>query len=807
MQESAPLPYADLSRVLLGVIYDSLLAICKVRFRRLAKERLSDELRKIAMTLMERPWAHARERNNPHLIEDIAVSDHLPRISRLCLEACLRAERYGGFEQSESEPRVTFVPSPLGILVDALTVPSNPESSAYGLAIARAYLFTHFRKHPPSRYLPAGWTPLTIAEIQDSIESFRTYCAHRDNIHNSRSSAARRLVAHFLTLRGIFTLRFGTAGKEPMRVKEAQESCLAFFRNKDFLRGENTVEDYEFRLSAGFEDIPDAQEIVNNLMGIPIPISGAPTVFFGGLLKSHRDSLVMSISGPPGTGKTSLALALAATFAPYGTQCVYCSFEEDEETLRRRVQGLTPPYFRRSTLPNSNDTQWFNTFALNSSEIHSIASFSKRYIEVLQKHVGPRLAPRSESKSSLPALAPLLLVIDSLTNLYEIEPDTNIDAFCALMSDLRDLNCVVLLLSAEEIPKGSRLEYLVDTVVSLRYEGTDSAEKKPTRVFQLVKTRLQLSRPGSHIFHMSGERGLRISPQLPSQLDARKIHEAPLPDRSGVIDTLFVEAKSSTSRERLIDLYRRSRILIYGHGSSGKAPLALKLLMAPSTGSDVVPLDGRFNYPASRILVVSFLYPKKYYKENTLKVSKVLRKTSPNYMSPETSSLVLTPGFIGPEDFIANVVDQLDRGSLEGRPYTGVLLDGLHNVFLQFPSLQKNHMVWPTLYNLLIRYELTVVTTFTTFSKIPSIKAPDFGDANTVLAGQMPFLHALVQAADFFLQVEARDPNVHDRRFHLFVNGAIHQRLPSKALVWNAETFTFDGLETPPISQPELFQQ
>lgn len=808
MHKSAPLPYADVAPALLSVIYDSLGAIYECRFGVLSGDTLFSRLREITSRLSNQSWAKTssvRVRNNPHILEHINVTataegfDSLPRVSRLCLEACAHAESTITPERFEEARRTMFVPSPLSILVDVLTVPSRPESSAYGFAIARALLFSRYKVHPPSASLHSDWTTLSISEVQDTVESFRTYFLHRDNIHYSSSNPARAVVAHFLALTGVFRLRFGTAGRAPIRKEHVRESCLQFFRAKDFLHpktSDHSAEQYEFRLSASFDDIPEAQEIINALTGIPVPISGASTVFFGGLQKAHDDSLVMSVSGAPGTGKTSFVLALAAALAPFGTRCLYCTFEEDAETLRRRVVGLTPQYFRRSTLPNVNATEWFFPYNLNASEITSVDSFADRYLKVLARHLGSETR-RTEDPLELPAIAPLLVVVDSVTTLYKDE-SSDVEAFCRLVRYLRDLNCLVVLLSAEDIPEGSRLEYLVDTVIALRYEGTDSADKKPTRLFQLLKTRLQLSRPGAHVLHLSGERGVRISPQLPSQLDARKIHKAPFADRDRVIDTLRVDgaAARSYSEPRLVDLYRRSRILVHGHGSSGKAPLGLKLLIAPLLPVSAYLDDDQLVQGKPRVLVISFLYPQSYYHENVIRIGKFLRRTCSHYVPPEVSALVLTPGFIGPEDFIALVLDRMDKGLLDGTPITGVLLDGLHNAFLQFPSLQRSDMVWPTLYNLLGRYEVTVVTTFTTFSNVHSPGALDLGDADIVLKGQLPFLHALVQATDFYLQVEPREPTVHDRHYHLTVRSAFGQRVPNHALVWNADTFAFESVET-----------
>src|SRR5437867_2271317 len=78
--------------------------------------------------------------------------------------------------------------------------------------------------------------------------------------------------------------------------------------------------------------------------------AGGATLFFAGMLRAHQEPAVISVSGSPGAGKTSFALTMAAVLAPFGTRCLYCTFEEDAETLRRRAIAVVPQYFRRTTL-------------------------------------------------------------------------------------------------------------------------------------------------------------------------------------------------------------------------------------------------------------------------------------------------------------------------------------------------------------------------------------------------------------------------------------------------------------------------
>lgn len=52
--------------------------------------------------------------------------------------------------------------------------------------------------------------------------------------------------------------------------------------------------------------------------------------------------------------------------------------------------------------------------------------------------------------------------------------------------------------------------------------------------------------------------------------------------------------------------------------------------------------------------------------------------------------ITLYPGGLGAEDFIAKVENALAAAEFRGIPYTGVLLDGIHNVFIQYPLLEND---------------------------------------------------------------------------------------------------------------------
>jgi circadian clock protein KaiC len=83
----------------------------------------------------------------------------------------------------------------------------------------------------------------------------------------------------------------------------------------------------------GFADLERlAAEIVR---GVP----GVVSVTYGITPKPHRGSSIL-ISGTSGTGKSSLAVCFADSVCAHGEKCLYLSFEESAEQLKRNMASI-----------------------------------------------------------------------------------------------------------------------------------------------------------------------------------------------------------------------------------------------------------------------------------------------------------------------------------------------------------------------------------------------------------------------------------------------------------------------------------
>ena len=286
-------------------------------------------------------------------------------------------------------------------------------------------------------------------------------------------------------------------------------------------------------------------------------------------------------------------------------------------------------------------------------------------------------------------------------------------------------------------------------------------------------------------------------------------------DESMVINTLnFLNEDRPTKVDEeagpFLQVFPKSRILVHGYGSAGKAGFALKLLLTPPVEQGHALARSRplkFEDPKYRrhVLVISFLYPRQYYEElvyDKLKLQRTVRWKFPGLDDPFIDFIIFYPGYITPEDFINKILRRLDQAILDGQPFNGVLLDGLHNVFLQFPRLQDYDMVWPLFYSILERYGLTSVSTFTNFALNDQVVDDEESKRNKMLGqlgpdyimmqkGMTPFLHTMIKAADFYFLLEPVVFINGERKYLLSVKSAIGQDVPTEMLEWDRRQNVF----------------
>jgi hypothetical protein len=650
---------------------------------------------------------------------------------------------------------------------------------------------------------------------------------------------------NLLASRGYLVLRFG---EKMLKDRGERRVSRSTFLSKESLALEDGT--YEFRVLPEVARLPVAAELINEIDGIPLPIAGSDVVFHRGLRFAEDSGVVMRLSGRTGTGKTSVALGIAVALAPLGTRTVYLSCEEKRSDLEHRIQTLVPQNLRRLDVFQKLEPDWFSAEYVGGThkdKYAKIRSFLDGINSTFAEHIKSRWA-------TPPGTMPLLIVIDGVHELFSKQDGAFGEQARDLIEECRNTGAFVIVLSAkneQSIP--DELDYLVDFVAGVDFAPTKDSWERPVRIMTVQKTRRQASRVGTHVLHISGRQGLRIAPQVAAQLDQRRNFKWVQPRTDYVYDFLLrpqiVGGANPRRLNPLVEIFDRSQVLVTGLGSGGKSGFAFKLLtssvlsraeldtrlISPSDDgskpltrpqgslfddpnrdtrlrvdqdeiemSSNLDLDTTWFEPVvanrRKFLILSFLYEEDFYVKMWKRMAPfrradaLMRESSPRVTFDVHS---FSPGYLRPEDFLTIISQMLDRHELLGWPYDGVMIDGLHNVYLQFPLLEQSEMVWPMLFQMLRTRGLTVVTTHTYFSIDPGVNAMrlDADDVDSARRRAAPLLHALVQATDFRVRVSPEKPKDAEKLNSLFsgqdfgtrvdILGAIGQPVASNPFYWD----------------------
>lgn len=706
-----------------------------------------------------------------------------------------------------------FLKSPLAIALDFLTIPDIPGSRAYPSLTIRNYIFEVFgimpdglADFPSSRTFSVEDVEAALSHIWTSFRP-RYWSSGEDTLSARGRSSASGLLRHLLGAKGVLWLRF-----------KDQAACAAFL-NRRQLDYPNAP--YEFSRAASLERLPDLGELINELWGLPIPIRGADTIFRGGLKFSSRRGLVLGLHGGPGTGKTSLALALGAFLAPFDITTIFITAEETAEDLRIKATALVPDEVRRLSFFPKKVSDWlqiqdFELTANPQDEGDVLASLSNAldHLAVALR----RSADLIEGAVAPPKPCRAVVVLDGVHDLLLATSKSKDDI--SLLTRLRDfivkckeLQALVVLTSGEDWAGDKALDYLVDVAMRVSYDSVGQYGKKPDRRIALTKARHQLCSIGVHGIQIAGAKGVRFSPQINYQLDRRAMWRTRIPDMT-ITKPALVRALSWSNYQRLglfedegrwpeslkfhdspngVQLFRGANIFLNGEGSGAKAALAMKIAISPSFSTQGLEIP-----EWSKVLVVSFLYPKDYYEKITEKLTRLRRLEYPDLQrmrDPALTVIHLYPGNYAPDQLFNRIEWELDSAQLQGAPFTSIVIDGIHNVFLQFPEIENYTLFWPQLYAALRARPVTIISTHTTFvlqgaSETDGYRLDD--------KRSEPLRHALVQKTDFRFEIDpvsgddvshARaDPG--DNRSNIFsirAVAAINQPIPKEDVLWSRE--------------------
>ncbi len=508
----------------------------------------------------------------------------------------------------------------------------------------------------------------------------------------------------------------------------------------------------------------DFGSVSNDVFGQPTLVPGLDLVT-GGLLAplpfTNRPSngLINLVSGPPGSGKTTLVAALGYRMSEMGSEVRYLAVEEDFLAIMVKVART------------GSMTDWLEPWILadvvkshrgrvkevrQADKFQSIVGIADKLLSERQAEMD-RLGAESHNRDGFRHPFPLVLIIDSVTALLgdasgsassdlrePKESDRRLQAVSradlgSALKKLRDSGVCIFMTAAADADNSRALSYLVDNHFALSND-TLKGDEWPSRAITVMKTRHQQSLRGRHGVRLSGAAGISISPSVPSLLDVwRGLHERePSAARRRVLWSVSGDAARPIDWQTSTPAIRDgSALMLYGRGSAGKSTFAMMIALEPAvrTAPDELfrnYLDGRAkgatdhqlvndeSAARTHILVVSFLMPEATYRREAECFIRrrfgVDHHVAAHRAKAQVDVIALEAGSLEPEALVNLVRGRFATAMLDGRPITAVVLDGVHNILVQFPLLERERVLLPALFTLCKLHGVTVITTFSLFS-------------------------------------------------------------------------------------------
>ena len=744
------------------------------------------------------------------------------RISLLVRTSVISVEAQIDNNTNSPSRTIVIVASPLRVCFDYLCVPGHPGTSAYALVACRNYLFAALKIHPKMGLDETNADEFTVENIRREFSNIWTSLRPRQDSKGRdklpAGSKTKALLRHFLAMKGVLNFRCS--------IEDAKRYLLSDDEASYALLGGDL---FEFDRAHNLDHLPEIGELVNELWGLPIALDGADTILRGGIKFSSTEGLILAIHGGPGSGKTSLALAIAKTAGPLDIRTLFYTVEEvPADLIAKSALLVAEGIGRLSIFKDTNQAVAFEKLPTEGDVLSKLIS----ELTDLEKLLESEEAPALEGIFSIPKPCRVIVVLDGLhdmiarsvsllrsqgTNTSNSEQANDLMALHNLISHLRKLRAFVIVTTGTAWTGEGTLDYLVDMAMHVSVASLNDSGVKPERLLVLSKARHQLCAIGTHSFQIDGNNGVRISPQMNYQIERRAIWRASLPDRSSFkkvlsrarIDPFDNDDTRIDSAHHSIKLFKNSHVVINGIGSGGKAGLALKIAMSPYFEDQKSKSDGKLFrsviFP-EKILVISFLYQKDYYDVLVRKLRNLLSSEYSESDSKQLEStcevLHLYPGNLRPHDLFNRIDRKLDGAELMGRPYSTVIIDGIHNVYLQFPQIQQYPLFWAQLFSSLRTRKMSVITTHTTLALPYALDRHN----NSVIVDDNrsePLRHSLVQKSDFQIEVDpvpnssminvyAEHPQFEKiQQLHVLkVVAAIGQPVPFGVLLWNRDKLT-----------------
>lgn len=604
---------------------------------------------------------------------------------------------------------------------------------------------------------------VSFADLDGLYKTLQRYVHGRDN-YSKPSDSKSSFLLEFTASLGYLTQRLPISNFQIKGKSKEEVSADITSRSNIYFQGnlakfkKEILSKGEFRINSKYVELPSLAEISNRVFGIPVALSGFTDLLKGGLKQGAGEGTVSLIRGGAGTGKTTLAISMQRAVEALGIPSVFVTSEETIAAIRaRRESALSLSQKMHSQF--SQQSKLHKIIRAPSGNLREPAEVdfehglvpSSPLFAVLDGIIDG-LSDKPEWPHGATDFTKLFVVFDGVHNF--LRDDSERDDYQLLKSFVercRDTGVQILLTSSKDWMVDEGFEYLVDNYFTLTSEIIEEPVPHFDRKFQIIKTRHQGSMAGNHRMTIGDEGELQFQPNF-SELLKRQSRRALVDPANSQHSLPFVEFEKEryySAKQTFNDLqglkhFQNSSSLIYGIGSSSKADLAFRLLATPD-----VPEKPR----TKKVLVVSFLASRKYYDSCASRHNRWLEKRGFENERLEVECMFFAPGMISADEVYFQISSKLEFSETTLNEYDGVLIDGIHNVFVQFPMLMGKPELWTALTGLFRRSALNFVLTYSDFDIAPAtlLEGGNYGSERAT-----PLMVALTQSLDYGFNIIPR---------------------------------------------------